>query len=177
VHFVLRTRSDPAALIAPVRAAILSIDRRFGITRIEPMEGLTSRSLATRRFGMLLLGTFAALALLMAVIGLYGVMAYAVAQRRRELGVRMALGAQGRDVSWMVIREGMVLVLVGALIGLGGALALSRLFSGLLYGVSAFDPSTLLALPALMTGVGLLAAYLAARRAIKVDPMIALREG
>jgi putative ABC transport system permease protein len=126
---------------------------------------------------MLLLGTFAALALLMAVIGLYGVMAYAVAQRRRELGVRMALGAQGRDVSWMVIREGMVLVLVGALIGLGGALALSRLISGLLYGVSAFDPSTLLALPALMTGVGLLAAYLAARRAIKVDPMIALREG
>lgn len=141
------------------------------------MEGLTARSLATRRFGMVLLASFAALALLLAVIGLYGVMAYAVAQRRREIGVRMALGAQGRDVSWMVIREGMVLVLVGALIGLAGALALSRLISGLLYGVSAFDPSTLLALPALMTGVALLAAYLAARRAIKVDPMIALREG
>jgi putative ABC transport system permease protein len=176
-QFVVRTDSPPTSLIPAVRAAILQVDRRFGITAVEAMDGLVLRSVATRRFGMLLLGGFAGLALVLAAIGLYGVMSYAVAERRREIGVRMALGAQQRDVSRMVIREGMVLVLLGAGIGLVGALALTRLISPLLYGISAFDPLTLTVVPALLATVALLAAYLAARRAIKVDPMITLREG
>jgi putative ABC transport system permease protein len=176
-HIVVRTSSDPAGLVPAVRAAILGLDRRFAITNVETMEGLVVKSMATRRFGMLLLATFAALALTLAALGLYGVMSYAVAQRRKEIGVRMALGAQAGDVSLMVVREGMALVLIGAVIGLGGALALSHLMSTLLYGVSAADPLTLVTVPVLLGLVALLACFLAARRATKVDPMVALREG
>jgi putative ABC transport system permease protein len=173
---VVRTSADPATLIPAVRAAILQVDRRFGITKIQTMDDVVLDSMATRRFGMFLLGAFAVLALVLAAVGLYGVMSYAVTQRRREIGVRMALGAQQRDVSWMVVREGMALVLLGAVIGLAGSLALARLISSLLYGISAFDPLTLIAVPALLATVALLAAYLAARRATRVDPMIALRQ-
>ena len=163
--------------LSRVKAAILQVDRRFGITAIEPMDSLVLRSLATRRFGMLLLGALAVLALVLAAIGLYGVMSYAVAQRTREIGVRMALGARGRDVSWMLIREGMTLVLLGAVLGIVGALALTHLMSSLLYEVSAFDPLTLTAVPALLASVAMLACFLAARRALSVEPMNALREG
>jgi putative ABC transport system permease protein len=176
VHLVLRTASDPAALIPAVRAAIQQVDRRFAVTNVETMDGLVLQSTATRRFGMLLLGVFAALALVLASIGLYGVMSYAVAQRRKEIGVRMALGAQARDVSWMVVREGMALVLGGAAVGLAGALVLARSMSAFLYGVSAADPATLLAVSAVLGAVALVACGLAARRATKVEPMIALRE-
>jgi putative ABC transport system permease protein len=177
VHMVIRTASDPAAFIPSVRAAILGADRHLGVSNVETIDGLVLQSMATQRFGMFLLGAFAGVALLLAAIGLYGVMSYAVAQRRKEIGVRMALGAQERDVSRMVVREGMVLVLYGAAIGLVASLALTRLMSRLLYGVSAVDPPTMLTVPALLGAVALVACLFAARRATRVSPMIALREG
>jgi putative ABC transport system permease protein len=126
---------------------------------------------------MMLLAVFAGLALLLAAIGLYGVMSYSVAQRRKEIGVRMALGAQPAQVSRMVVREGMALVLFGAVFGLAGALTLSRVMSNLLYGVSSFDPGTWLAVSGLLGLTAWLACALAARRATRVDPMVALRQG
>jgi putative ABC transport system permease protein len=176
-HLVVRTVPDPASMIPAVREAILRVDRRFAIIHAEPMEALMGHSMSTRRFGMVLVASFAALALLLAAIGLFGVLSYAVAQRRREIGVRMALGAQGRDVSWMVVREGMSLVLVGTAVGLAGALALGRVIARLLYGVSAVDPLTLAAVSLLLGLVALVACGLAARRATRIDPMMVLREG
>jgi putative ABC transport system permease protein len=176
-NFVLRTAAEPASLVPAVRAAILGVDNRLVITNMETMDGLILRSMATRRFGMLLLGAFAAVALLLAALGLYGVMSYAVAQRRKEIGVRMALGARERDVSIMVVREGMTLVALGAVVGLGAGLILTRLMSTLLYGVSAIDPLTWIGVSLVLGLVAFLACYLAARRATKVQPMVALREG
>jgi putative ABC transport system permease protein len=176
VHLVLRTAADPTTTIPAVRAAILQVDPRLGITNVETIDGLMLDSIAPRRFGMWLLGLFAALALLLAALGLYGVMSYSVAQRRKEIGVRMALGADQHRISRMVVREGMALVLAGAVLGLAGALALARLMSRLLFGVSPFDPATFAAVFTLLALAALLACALAARRATRVDPMVALRE-
>ncbi len=138
------------------------------------MEKLVADSLAQRRFSMFLFGIFAALALALAVVGLYGVMSYAVAQRTHEIGLRMALGAQGRDVLRMVVGQGMGLVAVGLGLGLVGAFLLTRLMSSLLYGVSAADPLTYAGIALLLAAVALVASYIPARRATKVDPMVAL---
>jgi putative ABC transport system permease protein len=176
-HLVVRTTSDPAALAAPVRAAISAIDRRVAVSHLATMDTLVGESTAQRRFGMLLLTIFAALALVLAAIGLYGVMSYAVAERRKELGIRIALGAQSRDVARMVVGQGLSLVLIGAALGLVGAFALTGVMSTFLYGVDATDPPTLIAVSLLLVAVAWLACYLPARRATGLHPMIALRQG
>jgi putative ABC transport system permease protein len=166
-------------LIGAVRSQVRSIDGDVVVANINTMEELVSASIAQRRFSMLLLGVFAAIALLLAAIGIYGVISYSVAQRASEIGVRMALGAQSRDVVKMVLREGMMLALVGVGIGLVATFALARLMtsllSNLLFSVRATDPITFAGVAALLALVALFACYVPARRAAKVDPMVALR--
>jgi putative ABC transport system permease protein len=139
------------------------------------MESMVSASVAQPRFYLLLFGIFAALALFLAAVGIYGVLSYSVTQRMHEIGIRLALGAKSSDVIKLVVGQGMMLALIGVAIGLIVAFILTRLMSSLLYGVSATDPVTFVALALLLTAVALLASYIPARRATKVDPMIALR--
>jgi putative ABC transport system permease protein len=175
----VRTKSDPKNLIGAVRSQVRSIDGDVVVANINTMEELVSASIAQRRFSMLLLGVFAAIALLLAAIGIYGVISYSVAQRANEIGVRMALGAQSHDVIKMVLREGMLLALIGVGIGLIATFALARLMtsllSNLLFSVRATDPITFVGVAALLALVALAACYIPARRAAKVDPMVALR--
>ncbi|MEA2600178.1 MAG: hypothetical protein QOF89_1170 [Acidobacteriota bacterium] len=172
---ILRTAGDPEALAGAARREILAIDKDQPVSDVRTMESWLGEAVARTRFGTLLLGAFAGLALILAAVGIYGVLSHSVAQRRSEIGVRMALGAQGRDVLRLVIRQGLALVLVGVVLGLLGALALTRVLSSLLYGVSATDPLTFAALALLLTGVSCLACYIPARRASRVDPLVALR--
>jgi putative ABC transport system permease protein len=151
------------------------VEPNQALHNVMTMEQRLANTTTSRRLNTALLGSFAGVALLLAVVGIYGVMSYAVTQRRREIGVRMALGAQRGDVSRLVIGEGMKVVLIGALLGLGGALALTRLLKTLLFGLSATDPLTFIVIAALLIMVALLACWIPARRATKVDPLIALR--
>jgi putative ABC transport system permease protein len=175
MFLVLRTSGDPTSLAATVRNAVRNLDKDLPVFRVTTMEQLVADSMAQRRFTLWLLGIFAVTALLLAAVGLYGVLAYSVAQRSHEIGIRMALGAQSRDVQKMVVGQGMKLVLIGTGIGLVGAFALMRWLASLLFGVGAADPVTYIVIAALLAGVALLACWIPARRATKVDPMIALR--
>ena len=173
---VVRARAgDAAALTASVRAALKGVDPNLLIWRTETMDELVGQWVAPQRFNVALLGFFAALAMVLAAVGIYGVMSYTVTQRRHEIGIRMALGAGRRDVLRLVVRQGMLLTLIGLGLGLAGALALTRLMSSLLYGVSATDPLVFAAVSLLLAAVALLACLIPARRATKVDPMVALR--
>jgi putative ABC transport system permease protein len=167
--------SDPAELAASVRGAVREVEPDQLVGEVRTMDTLVAHSVAPRRFQVLLLGSFALVALVLAGVGIYGVMAYAVAQRRHEIGVRLALGAQRGDVIRLVVRQGMTPALVGAGVGLIGAFAGTRVIESLLYGVSAGDPVVFAGVSVLLLLTALLACYLPARRATGIDPAIALR--
>jgi len=171
---MIRTAGDPLMLAAAVREQVAALDQDLPVA-ITTMDQIRSDSVGGQRFNALLLGTFAALALGLAVVGVFGVINYSVAQRTHEIGVRIALGAKRTDIFKLVVGQGMVLALLGVGIGLVGAFALTRLISGLLYGVSPTDFGTFAVVSLLLAGVALLASYIPARRAMNVDPMVALR--
>jgi putative ABC transport system permease protein len=173
--FVVRTDGDPSRLAAAAQRAVREVDRNRVAADVKTMDERLSESVAQPRFYTQLLGAFAALALLLASVGVYGVMSYSVSQRTHEIGVRVALGARGRDVVGLVVRQGMTLALVGVAAGLAAAFALTRVMSGLLYGVSATDPATFAGVSLLLASVALAACLVPALRAAKVDPIKALR--
>jgi putative ABC transport system permease protein len=175
VFFLARTTGDPMALGGAIRRAVRAVDANQPVYDLRSMRQLVWASMGPQRFSLTLLGVFAAIALVLASVGLYGVMSYGVAQRRHEFGIRMALGARKHDVLGLVLRQGMTLALLGVGTGIAVALVLTRFLSSLLYGVKATDPLTLIAVSLILTGVALLASYIPARRAMKVDPMVALR--
>jgi predicted permease len=175
MSLVARNGSDHDSLAAATRAEIKALDKDQPITNIRTLDQLLANSISQHRFYLLLLAFFAAIALALAAIGLYGVVSYTVKQRTQEIGVRMAFGAQAGDVLRLIIKFGMKLTLIGALIGLAGALALTRLMKTLLFDVSATDPLTFASITALLALVALLACFVPARRATKVDPLVALR--
>ena len=174
-HFVVRTAVSPLSLREAVKREIAGLDPTLPLTEIHSMEEIAEVSVASRRFNMLLIGVFAALGMLLAAVGIYGVISYSVEQRTNEIGIRIALGARATDVIWLVLKQGMLLGLAGVAIGIGGALALTRLMKTLLFGVSATDPLTFALIALVLTLVALLACYIPARRATRVDPMVALR--
>ena len=175
MNVALRTQGDPLSVVPAVRNEVKAIDRDQPIAAVRTMDEWVDRSTATPRYRTTLLGLFAAIAMILAATGIYGVMSYSVAQRTHEIGIRMALGARRLDVLNLVVRQGMVLVLIGLGIGLVGAFALTRVMASLLFGVTAKDPITFAAVAGLLAVVAFVACYIPARRATKVDPLTALR--
>jgi ABC-type antimicrobial peptide transport system permease subunit len=172
---VVRTTGEPLQTTAAIEQAIHAIDKDLPVFAIQPMNQVLGNARAQRRLTMTVLVSFAALALLLAAVGIYGVISYSVKQRTRELGIRMALGAQRRDVLKLILAQGLKLTLVGAAIGLLAAFALTRWMESLLFGVRPTDPLTFVVIALLLLSVALLACWVPARRATKVDPIIALR--
>ena len=176
VTWIVRTAGDPLKELTAIKEKIREENPTQTFLSIATMDQLVDRTITQRRFNLMLLGSFAALALILAAVGLYGLISYTTAQRTHEIGIRIALGAQTGDVMRLVIGQGIKLALVGALIGMGGALALSRLMRSLLFGVSAIDPLTFAVVAVSLTLVALVACWLPARRATKVDPLTALKD-
>ncbi|MBV9774208.1 MAG: FtsX-like permease family protein, partial [Gemmatimonadetes bacterium] len=172
---VVRTSTDPEALARTLRATVAGVDAGVPVSRVRAMDEWIADSVARPRLAMALLAAFAALALLLGAVGIYGVIAYAVRQRTHEIGVRMALGAGVGDILRMVVRQGLSVSGVGVALGLLASFAATRALSGLLYGVAPTDALTFAAVPLVLGAVALLASWLPARRAARVDPMIALR--
>jgi putative ABC transport system permease protein len=175
VTLVVRTSGDPAALTAPVRERIHALDPDAPMFGIETMEGMVRDAAASDRFQMLLFGVFAAIGMLLAAVGIYGVISHSVSQRIHEIGIRIALGAKRSQVLNLVVRQGMVLTCVGVAIGLVGAFGLSRFLGSLLYAVKPTNPATFAAVSLILGTVALLASFIRARRATRVDPIVALR--
>jgi putative ABC transport system permease protein len=174
-NFAVRTTVAPMSLREPVKREIAQLDPTLSLSEFSSMEEITARSVATQRFNMLLLGLFAGLGLLLAGVGIYGVVAYSVAQRTNEIGLRIALGAQAGDVVRLILKHGLALALAGVALGAVVSFGLTRLMKGFLFGVGATDPLTFVAVALSLTLVALVACWIPARRATKVDPMVALR--
>jgi ABC-type antimicrobial peptide transport system permease subunit len=170
-----RSSVDPAAMVTSVKEQLRNLDPDLPMYYVRTMQQRVDESLARRRFLMLLLGGFAGIALILATIGIYGVMAYLVNQGTREIGIRMALGASRRNILSLVVRRGMALALSGVTIGLAAAFLFTRLMQSLLFGVDATDPITFAAISLLLFLIALLASYIPARRATRIDPMVSLR--
>jgi putative ABC transport system permease protein len=171
---VLRTNGDPASLSEPLRKQVLAIDSTQPLDEVKPMEERLNEFVAQPRFNMMLLGTFAALALVLSAIGVYGVMAYSVTQRTHEIGIRMALGAKRSDVLQMILNQAVKLAGIGVVVGVVGALMATRALSSLLFGVKPADPATFIGITALLAAITVLAGLVPAFKATRVDPMIAL---
>jgi predicted permease len=172
---VVRTRVPPLAMAEVVRRAILALDPDQPVANVRTLEQIVATAVGQRRLMLIALGLFAAVAVMLAAIGLYGVMAYSVQRRTREIGIRMALGAQRRDVLLHSLRQGLGLAALGVVVGLVGAAALTRVLAHLLFGVTSKDPATFACTAVLLLAVALLSCWLPARRAARVDPMVALR--
>jgi ABC-type antimicrobial peptide transport system permease subunit len=172
---VVRTSVDPLSLASSVRNAIWAVDKDQPVSNVDAMEHIVAGAVARQRFSMLLLAIFAGIALVLAAVGIYGVMSYSVAQQTREIGIRMALGARHSDVLKMTVKQGAQLVGAGLAIGLVVAFGLTRVMTSLLFGISATDPVTFLSIGGVLLAVALLASYIPALRATRVDPMVALR--
>ena len=172
---IVRAEKDPAALSASIRQAVKAVDLEVPVYSVRTLAEIVSDSTAQRRLAVMLITVFAAVALLLAAVGIYGVMSYAVAQRTQEIGIRMALGAERRDILRMVLRHGGLMAVIGIGLGVTVALGLARLITSLLFQVSATDPPTFSVVPVVLIAVALLACYIPARRATRVDPLVALR--
>jgi len=175
MYTVVRSDTDIQTLTGQVKNQIWALDKLLPVTKVQSMTNVMATSTAVQQFNMTLMGIFAAVALTLAAVGIYGVISYSVAQRTHEIGIRMALGAQGADVLKLILRQGAMLAVTGVAIGLAIAVVLTRLMTSLLYGVSATDPLTFAVISLILVGVALGASFVPARRATKVDPMVALR--
>jgi putative ABC transport system permease protein len=175
MSLTIRTPGSPVGLVEEVKKQVWSLDRQIPVSDVFSMEDLMVVSLAQERFNMLLLGLFAALALTLAAVGIYGLMAYSVNQRTHEIGLRIAMGARSRDILHLVITDGAKLAFLGIAIGVLAALALTRMMATLLFDVKPTDPATFAVVAILLASVGLVACYIPARRATRVDPMVTLR--
>ena len=175
MYLVVRTTGDPMSLARAAQAEIWAVDRDQPVSSVHTLEAMIVGAQANRRFTTLLLGIFAAVALILAAIGVYGVIAYSTAQRTQEIGIRMALGATRQHVIRMVVSEGLKIGVYGIIVGVAAAFVLTRLMAGLLFEVGERDPFTFLSLPALLIALAVVASWIPARRAVRIDPIVALR--